>query len=274
MLRQEEMIARLREVCQRDRRLVAAMLYGSFTQGEGDEFSDIECLLYFDDASLAEVDPRRWIAQIAPVALYYVNEHGIGTAIFEDLIRGEFHFERAEEIGRTEGWRGNVWFPSLASTLLLDRTGELSRCLRPFVGPPPDREATDNVQFLMNSLINWTVFGQSVLARGELARAMEILGMVHRYLLWMARLIEGKTTHWPTPSRKLEQDLSAGVYERFAGCTASLDRGRLHSAYQAAWLWAEEMMAVLSERYGASLPETLCERVEKQLLADTGLRMG
>src|SRR3954447_5748983 len=39
---QEAMIARLRDLCLQDERVVAALLYGSFTRGEGDAFSDIE----------------------------------------------------------------------------------------------------------------------------------------------------------------------------------------------------------------------------------------
>jgi lincosamide nucleotidyltransferase len=38
MLQQEAMIERTRRVCRKDERLVAAMMYGSFAQGEGDEF--------------------------------------------------------------------------------------------------------------------------------------------------------------------------------------------------------------------------------------------
>jgi hypothetical protein len=40
MLQQEAMIERTRRVCREDERLAAAMMYGSFAQGEGDGFSD------------------------------------------------------------------------------------------------------------------------------------------------------------------------------------------------------------------------------------------
>ncbi len=42
MLIQEVMIERVRELCHADRRVTGAFMYGSFTLGEGDEFSDIE----------------------------------------------------------------------------------------------------------------------------------------------------------------------------------------------------------------------------------------
>ncbi|HYN89578.1 MAG TPA: lincosamide nucleotidyltransferase Lnu(B), partial [Ardenticatenaceae bacterium] len=43
---QEEMIARVRQLCHADERVVAALMYGSFTKGEGDGFSDIEFYLF------------------------------------------------------------------------------------------------------------------------------------------------------------------------------------------------------------------------------------
>src|ERR671926_323791 len=110
-LLQEEMIERVRELCQEEERLVAAMMYGSFAQGEGDEFSDIEFILYFDDDALGSLDQEGWVSQIAPVGLYFVNEYGVGTAIFDNLIRGEFHFDRASDISKIdESWKETDWF--------------------------------------------------------------------------------------------------------------------------------------------------------------------
>jgi hypothetical protein len=40
MLQQEAMIELTRRVCREDERLAAAMMYGSFAQGEGDGFSE------------------------------------------------------------------------------------------------------------------------------------------------------------------------------------------------------------------------------------------
>ncbi len=101
MLRQETMIRKVREACEQDDRLVSALMYGSFALGEGDEFSDIEFYLFFRDDSLEGIDEEAWVSQAAPVWLYSVNEFGSGTAIFEGLVRGEFHFERALEMGRS-----------------------------------------------------------------------------------------------------------------------------------------------------------------------------
>src|SRR5829696_1009654 len=67
MLQQQAMIERTRRVCREDERLVAAMMYGSFAQGEGDLFSDIEFILFFDDEELEDLDQEEWVAGISPV---------------------------------------------------------------------------------------------------------------------------------------------------------------------------------------------------------------
>lgn len=266
MLRQEALIERVRRSCQLDERLVAAMMYGSFAQSEGDEFSDIEFILFFDDDALKDVDQEEWIARIAPVELYFVNEFGVGTAIFDDLIRGEFHFDRASDIAKVgESWRSTDWLPSLDATLVLDRTGELTRRLKMVVGPPLDRSMPEQAQFLCHSFLNWILFGSNVLARGELARALEYLGFVQRYLLWMVRLLEGTTTHWPTPSKALERDVSGAAYTRYAACTAHLEKEALRSAYLSAWAWGKEMMLLLTTQLDIILPTTLLDRLDERL---------
>ena len=136
MLPQDIMIERLRQICQQDERLIAAMLYGSFTRQEADKFSDIDIVLFFADESLAEINQPAWVSQIAPVELYYHNEFGNGVAIFTNLIRAEFHFDSASDMHKIESWQGNAWFPSLGDVVLVDRTGQLARHLQVLVGPP------------------------------------------------------------------------------------------------------------------------------------------
>ncbi len=266
MLEQEIMIERVRQVCRRDERLAAAMMYGSFARSEGDEFSDIEFILFFYDDALGAVDQEEWISRIAPVELYFVNEFGNGTAIFENLIRGEFHFDSASDIEKIdESWKNTDWFPSLEAALVLDRTGELSRRLRTIVGPPLDRDTQEQVRFLCSSFTNWSLFGSNVLARGELARAHELLGFVQRYLLWMVRICERSTRDWPSPSKSLERDISEVAYARYASCTARLDRDDLSRAYLSAWSWGREMMPALAEKHGVVLPTALFARLDRHL---------
>jgi lincosamide nucleotidyltransferase len=80
----------------------------------------------------------------------YVNEFGNGTAIFDHLVRGEFHFERASNVRLVEGWRTS-WFPSLEQAVLVDKDGELSRLVSRLVRCPPDKDTSEQARFLCHS---------------------------------------------------------------------------------------------------------------------------
>ena len=151
MLIQEEMIARVRQLCQEDEHVVAAWMYGSFAQGEGDAYSDIEFSIYVDDAVYDSLDPVRWVSQIGAVALYFVNEFGTGTAIFENLVRGEFHFECAVDMAQIRDLRHVSGFPAAEAMLIHDRTGELTAHLRTISGPGPDRRTGEHIAWLWHS---------------------------------------------------------------------------------------------------------------------------
>lgn len=264
MPEQRAMIERVRRVCQEDERLTAAMMYGSFAQGEGDRFSDIEFILFFRDDELESVDQEEWVSRISPVGLYFVNEYGNGTAIFDNLVRGEFHFDGASDIERVvgESMRDADWLPSLQDTLILDRAGSLAPRLRKIVGPPPERDTPENVRFVCDCFVNWCVFGANLFARGELARALDLLRIVRDRLLQMVRVLEGSTLHWFNSSKFLEEDISETSYARYVGCTARLDREELRRAYLSAWVWGRELMSALSDRHGLDLPAALLGRLD------------
>jgi lincosamide nucleotidyltransferase len=60
MLQQEVMIEKVRKLCDQDERVVATLMYGSFTLGEGDRFSDIEFYLFFADEALDGLEGEAW----------------------------------------------------------------------------------------------------------------------------------------------------------------------------------------------------------------------
>jgi lincosamide nucleotidyltransferase B/F len=264
MLPQLLMIERARALCQQDMRIVAALQYGSFTLGEGDQFSDIEFAFFFADTVLASINQAEWVAQIAPVALYFPDDAGHHTTIFMNLIRGEFHFQPESAIPTVSQWRGNAWFPSYESAILVDRTGALTTALHDLIGPPPSRETSTIAEQRIVSFVNWMLFGSNVFARGEIARALEILSVAHRNLLWLVRLVEHTTDHWPTPSKRLEQDLSGTVYQQYQACTAPLERDALWRAYQATWQWGRELSHILVVRYALVLPTKLFDELTQR----------
>jgi len=265
-LPQEKMVEKVRRLCEQDNRVIAAVMYGAFTKNEGDEFSDIEFYLFFKEDAIDQLDFEAWLSQITPLEVFFVDEFGNSVAIFENLIRGEFHFEKASAMAQLSNWKQNVWVSDVKSMLILDRTGELARYLSDLIGPAPDRSSPENINSLCNNFLNWIVFGTNVLKRGERARALELLWFVHRNLLKMVRVVEGKIEHYPTPSKRLEQDISKASYKRFTKCTSSLEKAEsLENAYIASWTWGRELMSEFSKSHKIELREMLINKIDHRL---------
>ena len=269
MLPQEVMIERVRKLCHRDERVVSALMYGSFALGEGDHFSDIEFYLFFADDVSEGLQEKAWVGQIAPLELYYVNEFGNGTAIFENLVRGEFHFEAASNVGLVDAWE-SAWFPALESAVLVDKNGDLSGRVGRLVRRPPEMDTPERALFLCRSLMNWTLMGANLLERGEYARAEALLTLVHGHLLQAMRLVEGNSANWLSPTRRLEEDASATSYERYKACTAPLEAEQLAQAYGSTWKWGRELMGKLVARHALTLPEVLLDKLDRRLSLRTG----
>ena len=94
-LPQNILIKRVKDKSIKDDRLDAALMYGSFTKGEGDRYSDIEFWRFFNTEKLSDIDQEQWIKDIAPIYWTVINEYGRRVTFFKDhLIRGEFHSYR------------------------------------------------------------------------------------------------------------------------------------------------------------------------------------
>ncbi len=249
---QEALIERVRSLCLSDRRLDAALTYGSFVSGEGDRFSDIEFWLFFTDDTLANVNSRSWCERIAPVSLMVLNEFGTQVAIFKNLVRGEFHFAAASEIDGVRTWPGLS--APVDEMVIVDHRGALTAAMRSLAVRSPVPSTAGDVEQLCGRFVNWVVFGWQVLQRGELLRALHLLDESHRYLLWMARLTTGATQHWLTPSRLAEHDLPQASIARYVMSTAPAQHTELLAAYRHAVQWGCELTRGLAADHGFTDP--------------------
>lgn len=264
-------VERLREVAHAEPRLAGVLLYGSWTVGEADAHSDIEAYVFVADdtnrdtdrdrdtdtdansAGVEDFDGREFVQRLdaqAPLRLAYTNQFGILAVVFDDLMRGEFHFVPASTgIAELSGWQGMVHLPDPERAVLLDRTGELRtavRKLRTFQAPEPAPTA----QQCADELANWTLMVAHLLARGEVARAHAFLGaMVAPQQLRLCRLLRGTTAHWLTPSRALELDLPKADRIRYAATTSTVQPAEVRAAAGESWRWSRELIAEAAERW-------------------------
>jgi hypothetical protein len=95
--------------------------------------------------------------------------------------------------------------------------------------------------------------------------AEAFLTLVHGHLLQALRLVEGKSANWLSPTRRLEEDVSATSYERYRACTAALEAEQLARAYASTWEWSRELMDILAVRHALTLPEALLYELDRRL---------
>jgi lincosamide nucleotidyltransferase len=260
VLLQEHLIRRVRELCQADDTLVAALTYGSFAQGAGDAHSDIEFWLFLRPEDAPVVDRRAWIGRVGQVRHMVVNEFGAHVAFFPGLIRGEFHFATADEIGSVATWPTRS--APIDDMIVLDRTGELRRALAALPDRPRLPADGAEVDDLCGRFANWLVLAHHVAQRGELLRAVDALSHAQRYLLWMARLAHGRTEHWLTPSRCAETDLGESVLGVINATVRTAEADAVRGAIAAAWSCGRGYWTELANRRGRPVPEAFFQDLD------------
>ncbi|AFZ68344.1 hypothetical protein [Deinococcus peraridilitoris] len=246
----------------RETRISAALTYGSWTQGEADEFSDIEFYLFCERPQ--DFDLPAFLGTVAPVSLLLRNEFGTVNVLFDRLVRGEFHVEPTSAIALVASWPERRIDPD--RMLIKDVQGELHRALtelRARGEAAPHRGS--ELQQLWDRFLNWMVFGSGVLLRGERARAHELLWFVQDILVRLARLHEHALQHWLSGKRQLEREISSQALNRYAACTGGL--GTLERSYVEAWTWGQELLSVLQLTYPVEPHESVLRALDDRLRA-------
>lgn len=263
MLIQERLIARVRDMCETDERLDAALMYGSFAADEADAYSDIEFWLFFHPQSLATVDPWVWCNQIAPLTHLVRNEFGTDVAFFPGLVRGEFHFATTDDIPTVRTWPARG--APVDRMIVLDR----SAALRPALQSLPDRPAVPGngveIETVCGRFANWLILTHQLARRGEYLRAWDALGHVHRHLLWLARLTTGNTDHWLTPSRHAEAELPPQDLAELRAATVAANPAEVDAALRTAWRTGRRYWTELAQIHHRATPHELFAEIDGSL---------
>lgn len=244
MMIQLQMIDTTQSIAQRDENVSAVLMYGSFTKKEGDPYSDIEFYIFLK--SKENFSGEKWVNQIHPTALYFKNEYGSEVAIFDNLIRGEFHFLTVNEIDVIRSWEGFVSFSDFDQMNLVDKEGLLTATLNQIKTKSPDRTTNENILFLSQSLLNALLITGNLIKRKEYAHAYHSLSNVQKYLLWLIRIATNQTQHWESPTKSLEKDIDPNRYAEFIRTTSDLDTEHLKIAFRNSLSLSKELFNELS----------------------------
>ena len=227
---QLQMIDRTKSIAQQDENVSALFMYGSFTKNEGDKYSDIEFYIFLKEKE--NFSTEKWVNQIHPVALYFINEYGSEVAIFENMVRGEFHFLKIDEIEIIKSWDGMVAFSDFEQMNLIDKDGLLKKTLNDIKIKSPNRKTDENILWLSQSLLNVLLTTNNLIKREEFAHAHQSLSNAHKYLLWLIRIVNRQTQHWENPTKSLEKDVDKTWYSEYKTITSDLNIENLRIALQ------------------------------------------
>ena len=261
MLKQKELIANVKNLTESDERITACMMYGSFTKGEGDQYSDIEFYIFLKDSRTSSFDSSNWLFDVAPYLLLYKNEYGTEVVIFDNLIRGEFHFLSEKDMNIIPSFKDSGYIPDTKAMLIYDETGQLENYLSEISGARPNRLTEENANFLLCNFSNLWLMGINVLKRGEYARSLELLSQLQKNTLQLIRMAEKNADNWLNMSKNLEKEISLENYKKFAKTTARLDKVELFEAYKNSLLLVIDLRSHLLEQYNLKVTHDILERL-------------
>jgi len=240
---QLQMIDKVSSLALADDNISAVLMYGSFTQGSGDDYSDIEFYVFLHES--VEIDKMEWLSKIRPVEMLYTNEFGTDVAVFDNLIRGEFHFHSVTEIGVISTWQGILDFSVRNKMKLVDKDGLLAEVLNNIEIISPEWNRLDNTAWVADSMINNLVFVGNVIRRGEYARAAHLFFFLEKYLASLIRLQSNSTEHWLDPMKGFEKEIPAEWYEKYKTCIPELNETSLKVCFRNTLELTKELFRLL-----------------------------
>ncbi|MEK8198441.1 MULTISPECIES: nucleotidyltransferase [Lysinibacillus] len=265
MLIQNKIIQSVRDKCIADEFVSACMMYGSFTKGEGDQYSDVEFYIFIEDDKMEKFSSRHWVSEVYPIHLIFYNEFGTEVVIFSNMIRGEFHFLPVSKIEIIKSFKPTGLFPDPESMYIYDSTEQLKPLLDDLGGAGPDRMTDENVNFAFNNFVNAWLMGVNVMRRGELARSLEALTLVQRYILQLIRVKENTVERWLNSTKNLEEDISTESYKDYVSITSKLKENEIELAYKNALNIVEALNEMLGSLYKVDVDKDLISKLHSYL---------
>lgn len=265
MLIQNKIIQSVRDKCIADEFVSACMMYGSFTKGEGDQYSDVEFYIFIEDDKMEKFSSRHWVSEVYPIHLIFYNEFGTEVVIFSNMIRGEFHFLPVSKIEIIKSFKPTGLFPDPESMYIYDSTEQLKPLLDDLGGAGPDRMTDENVNFAFNNFVNAWLMGVNVMRRGELARSLEALTLVQRYILQLIRVKENTVERWLNSTKNLEEDISTESYKDYVSITSKLKENEIELAYKNALNIVEALNEMLGSLYKVDVDKDLISKLYNYL---------
>jgi lincosamide nucleotidyltransferase len=261
LLIQKKIIQNVKNKCIEDESVSACMMYGSFTKGEGDQYSDVEFYIFIRDHDINHFNSRHWISEVNAADLIFYNEYGTEVVIFSNMIRGEFHFLPESKMEIIKSFTSTGVFPNPESMYIYDSTEQLRPLLEGLGGSGPERMTDKNVNFAFNNVANAWLMGVNIMKRGELARSLEILTQVQKYILQLIRVKEKTVERWLNSTKNLEMDISVESYHDYASITAKLRECELKTAYRNALKMVEKLYHNLGPSYMVDIDQGFIKKL-------------
>jgi hypothetical protein len=264
----DEFLARLLASAAADPRIAGVLDYGSTSEGRGDEWSDVDLVVFLRgaDAATFEAGWKQWLGQFAPVLLAYISGMGKPWAVVEAAplpLRVDFNFYPIGEIERIGTWPCAPL--SVAHMVLYDGSGgtisaRVAQIVGQALGPAEPAEAFQQVcgDFWYYALRTWAkvVRGQRLLAQHEFTAIMLA------NLAALLRLEAGATARWRNSSavQGIETALSPARYAAFAECFVRGDAD-IERAFAASARLAQAACAATAAEHGWPWPAALAAQV-------------
>ena len=245
-MEQLQMIDKTKELANADNHISAVLMYGSFIKGEGDQYSDIEFYIFYNQ----DFNHEEWVNQIHKTKVFFTNEFGTEVAIFENWIRGEFHFLPLENMNIIKSWENYLSFEYYKNMMLVDKDGKLAETLASIDKIRPTHSSKENIDWICKSLLNNMLMTKGLIERGENAHAQQAFQYIQKYLLFLIRLESDADNHWESPTKKIEQEIPSEWYDIYTHCVPTLDEESLLKCFN-------NCIDILSTFQNVSIPQIM-----------------